>query len=328
MNQPASAETAGRIGRLQHFPIAFFSIVMGLAGLTIAYEKAESVLQSPVRLSAYLLAATGAVFAVVAGLYLLKLVRHPASVAKELHHPVRLSFFPTISVSLILLGIGTLNTAPQLSFWLWGVGAAAHLAFTLYVMDVWIHHQHFEIHHINPAWFIPVVGNILVPIAGMRHGFGELSWFFFSIGLLFWLVLLTIIFYRVIFHHPLPERLVPTFFILIAPPAVGFISYVNLAGDIDGFARVLYYAALFLTLLLAAQFFRFARLKFFLSWWAYSFPLAAITVASFVMYSHTGLTMHRIVAVLLLAVLSLIIALLVYNTAQAIARREICVEEA
>lgn len=195
-------------------------------------------------------------------------------------------------------------------------------------MDVWIHHQHFEIHHINPAWFIPVVGNILVPIAGMRHGFGELSWFFFSIGLLFWLVLLTIIFYRVIFHHPLPERLVPTFFILIAPPAVGFISYVNLAGDIDGLARVLYYAALFLTLLLAAQFFRFARLKFFLSWWAYSFPLAAITVASFVMYSHTGLMMHRNAAVALLAVLSMVIVILIYNTVRAIARREICVEEA
>lgn len=327
MSQLMSTQAMSSQNRLQHFPISFFSVVMGLAGLNIAYEKAESVLRLPVHISGYLLAVTGAVFVTLAAFYLLKLARHSSAVVKELRHPVRLSFFPTISISLILLGIGTLHVEPQLSFWLWCAGTAAHLAFTLYVMDAWIHHQHFEIHHINPAWFIPVVGNILVPIAGVRHGFMEISWFFFSIGLVFWLVLLTIILYRVIFHNPLPQRLVPTFFILIAPPAVGFISYVNLAGDVDNFARVLYYTGLFLTMLLAAQYFRFAKLKFFLSWWAYSFPMAAITVASLVMYSHTGLVLHWTASVLLLVVLSLIIAVLVYKTMQAIARREICIEE-
>lgn len=36
MDTPAAAH-----GRLEHFPISFFAIVMGLAGLTIAVEKAE-----------------------------------------------------------------------------------------------------------------------------------------------------------------------------------------------------------------------------------------------------------------------------------------------
>lgn len=75
--------------------------------------------------------------------------------------------------------------------------------------------------------------------------------------LLFWLVLLTII-----FHEPLPERLTPTLFILIAPPVAGFISYEALTGQYDPFARVLYYAALFLTLLQFTQWRRFARLRF------------------------------------------------------------------
>ncbi|MFA7097967.1 MAG: SLAC1 anion channel family protein [Gammaproteobacteria bacterium] len=327
MNQSASIPPTDGHGRLQHFPISFFAIVMGLCGITIAYQRAESVLQLPVHISGYLLTAAGVVFVVLATLYLLKLARYSSAVVKDLHHPVRLSFFPTISISLILLSIGTLHVAPQLSFWLWCMGTAVHMIFTLYIMDVWIHHQHFEIHHINPAWFIPVVGNMLVPIAGVHHGFTEISWFFFSVGLLFWLVLLTIIFYRVTFHNPLPQRLVPTFFILIAPPAVGFISYVNLVGNVDNFARVLYYTGLFLTILLATQYFRFAKLKFFLSWWAYSFPLAAITIASVLMYGHSGLVLYWAVSVLLLAVLTLIITILVYKTLQGIARREICVEE-
>ncbi|MDZ7809277.1 MAG: hypothetical protein U5L11_02915 [Arhodomonas sp.] len=58
-----------------------------------------------------------------------------------------------------------------------------------------------------------------------------MSWFFFSVGLLFWIVLtdhrrLP----RMIFHQPLPARLMPTLSILVAPPAAGFLSYLRLTG--------------------------------------------------------------------------------------------------
>jgi tellurite resistance protein len=215
----------------------------------------------------------------------------------------------------------------DVSFILWSVGAALHLLFTLYVLSVWIHHTHFEIHHINPAWFIPIVGNILVPIAGVRHVSPEISWFFFSIGLLFWLVLLTIIVYRMVFHNPLPDKLLPTLFILIAPPAVGFISWLQLNGSVDAFARILYYGAIFLTLMLLTQAGRFVRLKFFLSWWAYSFPMAAITIATVLMYQQLQLPFFQGLAYVLLGLLTLIIITLLFKTVQAMARREICVEE-
>jgi tellurite resistance protein len=52
--------------------------------------------------------------------------------------------------------------------------------------------------------------------------------------------------------------------------------------------RVLYFAGLFFTLLAFTQLGRFAKLSFFLSWWAYSFPLAVITIASLLMYEQTS----------------------------------------
>lgn len=313
--------------RLAHFPISFFATVMGLSGLTIAWEKAEAVLGLDLPVSRGLLVATGGVFVLLLLLYAAKLARHANAVSAELRHPVKLSFFPTISISLLLLSIATLHALPVLSEGLWLVGAAAHLAFTLYVMGVWINHTHFDIQHLNPAWFIPVVGNIVVPVAGVSHGYVEVSWFFFSIGLLFWLVLLVIVFYRVIFHHPLPDRLVPTFFILIAPPAVGFIAYVRLSDGIDDFARVLYYAGLFLTLLLFTQVTKFTRLKFFLSWWAYSFPLAAITIATFLIFEQTGKPFFLGLGLALWGILSAVLLALIGKTVAAIMRREICVEE-
>jgi tellurite resistance protein len=171
------------------------------------------------------------------------------------------------------------------------------------------------------------VGNILVPIAGVEHAPLQVSWFFFSIGLAFWPLLLTMILYRLFFHGPLPERLTPTLFILIAPPAVGFLSYVRLTGGVDAFALLLYHSALFFTLLLLAQLPRFAKVPFFLSWWAYSFPLAAITIATLVLFQHSGEPMFLKLAALLLALATVVITGLFLRTALAVKRREICVQE-
>jgi tellurite resistance protein len=313
--------------RLQHFPISWFAVVMGLAGFTIAWHRAETVFSMPLHISPWLLGITVAVFVVLALLYASKVVRYGKAVRAEFAHPIKLNFFPTTSIGLILLSIALLPYQMDISFVLWSVGAALHLLFTLYVLSVWIHHTHFEIHHINPAWFIPIVGNILVPIAGVRHVSPEISWFFFSIGLLFWLVLLTIIIYRMVFHNPLPDKLLPTLFILIAPPAVGFISWLQLNGSVDAFARILYYGAIFLTLMLLTQAGRFVRLKFFLSWWAYSFPMAAITIATVLMYQQLQLPFFQGLAYVLLGLLTLIIITLLFKTVQAMARKEICVEE-
>lgn len=322
-----TAGVAQPTARLKHFPVSFFSMILGLAGFTIAVERAEVLWRWPVAVSPYLLGVSCALFLLLGGFYAAKVARHREDVAAELNHPVKLSFFPTFSISLILISIAVLDVNVALSKYLWATGAALHLGFTLVILTIWINHTKFEIQHINPAWFIPVVGNILVPIAGVQHYSPELSWFFFSVGLLFWLVLLTIIFYRVIFHNPLPERLMPTFFILIAPPAVGFLSYVRLVGYLDGFARVLYFSALFLTLLLLTQSGKFLRLKFFLSWWAYSFPAAAMTLATMEMYSLTLMPFFRSLALVMMVALTAMIALLLTKTASAVGRGEICVPE-
>jgi tellurite resistance protein len=314
------------ISRLRNFPVSWFAMIMGMSGFTIAWSRAEQVFGLGFAISPILRPLTAVLFVLLATIYAAKALKYGQDVLAEVKHPVKLAFVPTISIALILLGTVFLHERPTLSFWLWAAGAALHLTLTLYVLSSWIHHTKYEIAHLNPAWFIPVVGNILVPIAGMHHATPEISWFFFGLGLFFWPVLTAILFYRLIFHGSLPERLMPTLFIFIAPPAVGFISYYNLVGGIDAFARILYGVALFFTLLLFVQLRLFARLKFFLSWWAYSFPLAAITIATLIMAKETGLALYSWLGAGLLVVLTLVIAMLLGRTALAVARSEICVE--
>ncbi len=321
------------VSRLEHFPISFFAVVMGLNGWVIALQRAQGFLGFPLPIGNYLLVLSAIVFIGIAILYGLKTVRYPQAVHAELHHPIKMSFFPTISISLLLFSIALLGVSQPWSFAVWAGGTALHFAFTLYIMSLWIHHSTFDIKHSNPAWFIPVVGNIIIPIAGVEHGMGELSWFFFSIGIVFWILLFTIFFYRVIFHPPMLDRLMPTLFILLAPPAVGFVSYMKLmeqgseAFTLDPFARILYYLALFIFTLLLVQVRIFARLHFYLSWWAYSFPIAALTIASMLMYRESGVLFFSWLSSGLLVLLSLVIAGLAWQTIAAMRQHAICVEE-
>ncbi|MGA8010514.1 MAG: SLAC1 anion channel family protein [Thiomonas sp.] len=325
---PETAEPVHASSWLAHFPITLFAAVMGSTGLAIAWHKSAQVLAMPHGIGIGLSYITLALFVVLLLGYGAKVVRYPDAIKEEFNHPVRISFFPAISISALLLSISFLHVLPGLSWALWWGGIALHLVFTVVIMSSWIHHSHYQIQHSTPAWFIPVVGNILVPIAGMTHGSAEISWFFFSVGIVFWIVLLTIMMNRFFFHPPVPAKLLPTLFILIAPPAVGFLSYLALDGGVvDNFARVLFYVALFTTLLLFYQIPQFRKVPFFMSWWAYSFPMAAITIATLTMGSKIGNGFLIGLGGTLLALTTTLVALLVVFTLKAIMAGNVFIPE-
>lgn len=323
-DMPAAAPAANR---LENFPVTFFAIVMGLAGLALALHAGEAALGVPGVVSdiAYYVAA--AVFIVIALFYVAKAVRHGGAVAAEWGHPVKLAFFPAISISLLLLATASIGRADTAAEMLWLVGAGMQAVLTIAVVTGWIGTRSFLHGHLSPAWFIPAVGNVIVPIAGAQLGYAELSWYFMSVGLVFWIVLLALVINRLVFHDPLPGRLQPTLVILIAPPAVAFVAWVRLVGQVDPFALILLNAAYFFTLLVAVQLPRIVRLPFALSFWALSFPFAAITIASFVYAGMADSAAHRAFGAGLLAVLVVVIAALAIRTLKAIAAGEICKPE-
>ncbi|MBN2752560.1 MAG: SLAC1 anion channel family protein [Rhodospirillaceae bacterium] len=272
---------------LKHVPIPLFAVVMGVCGLGLAWRKAHAVLNVPVAVSNTALIAATTVFLAITALYLIKALKYPQAVVAEFQHPIRANFFPAFSISILLLSRAALSVGHETAFALWSVGTLIHLAFTLHLLKRWIVRNH-DIQHSNPAWFIPVVGNILVPLTGAPLGYIEISWFFFAIGLGFWVVLFTIVFYRIVFHDQLPAKFMPTLFILIAPPAIGFISYIALTGSIDPFSRILFYFALFLGLLVLTMARQFLSVPFAVSWWAYTFPLDALTIAALEYHERIG----------------------------------------
>ena len=300
---------------------------MGLTGFILMFQKAEGILQLGNTASTYLLLAVALIFILLTIFYSAKLILHFPAVRDEANNPVRLNFFPTFSISLLLLSTAFLEVNHDISMYLWVAGTTLQFIATVVILSLWVRQTSFELTHYNPAWFIPIVGNIIVPIAGVTHFSPELSWFFFSIGIVFWILLFAIFLYKIIFTRPLQEKMLPTFFILIAPPALGFISYVKLTGSIDSFAKILYYLALFLAIFLFAQIRMFVKIRFYLSWWAYSFPLASLTVATSIMLKQTGFDFFKVTFLVLAVILIVVITVLIVSTVKAILRGDICKKE-
>jgi tellurite resistance protein len=323
--QAAAEDPGAGNDRLADFPVPFFATVMGLGGLTLALHAAEAQADLGHAASLAALALTVAAFLAIAGLYALKALRHREAVAAEWRHPVKLAFFPAITICLLLIATALRPVAEEAARAVWLAGAAGQAGLTLAVLSNWIGHRPFQPMHLSPAWFIPAVGNVVAPVAGVGLGFPETSWVFFSAGMVFWLVLLSLVMNRLVFHDPMPGRMVPTLAILIAPPAVAFLAWLQLNGGVvDAFARILYGAALVFLALAATQAHRLRALPFALSWWALSFPVAALAIATLRFGDGIGSGAHVTAGYGLVAVLVLIVAALVARTGVGIARREIC----
>ena len=312
--------------RLPHFPITAFSIVMGLSGLTIALWKFHHLRWLPRWPYLGLLGLTTALFLLFFALYLAKILFYPEAALADYRHKVRMNFIPTVSISFLLLSIAYLGLWPVLSAPLWFIGTALQALFAFHIISVWITHE-FEIHHFNPAWFIPVVGNILVPVAGVEFAPDPVTAFFFGAGLFFWIILSAIVLYRLIFHRTMPQKLMPTLFIFMAPPAVGFISYVRLTMSYDFLAQFLLFFGYFVFILLLFLFRAYRKTPFFLSWWAYTFPMAAVTISSIVAFQITKFATFRFFAWFGMTLLTLIILRVGIETVRHVRRGEICVPE-
>jgi len=312
---------------LQHMPIQLFAVIMGLSGFAIMFAKAYHIIGIPYWIYEVVLFVDTALFTVIFTAYLFKISIYFKEVKEEFYHPVKSSFMAAISISFLLLSIAFYDYNPLISVLLWYIGTPLQLLFTLIILRYWIHND-LKVVHSNPAWFIPIVGNVIVPIIGVEVAPMFVSLFFFSFGIFFWIVLFTITLNRIIFHHQLAKKFIPTFFIFIAPPSIGFVSYFRItSGSIDMLSMFFYSIALLILVLLLFMIKMYDTKKFFISWWAYTFPLASISIATLMleMVFHNLFTYALSVNLIILT--SIVVGFVTYKTFRACRAQKICISE-
>lgn len=265
---------------LERVPVGAFAIVVGISSFAITFREVERVFGFSGHIAEGVALLAGLSFVVMAGLYLVKMLWHWPQVRRDFLDPMEMQLFPLITTALLLLALVISPYGPAGAVMLWSVAATLHLVLVIAIAKRWILDT-FEIRTFSPAWILSVGGNLVAAMTGARLGFVEVAWFFLSSGLMLWGVMFTIVVYRLIFHDRLPASLTPSLFILITPPSVAFLAYLQLGdGRLDVLARVLFFTALFLAGILASLAPVFVRLRFSLGWWAFTFPSAALTMAA------------------------------------------------
>lgn len=261
---------------------AWYTVVMGLTGLSLAWHAATPAWGTGAAVLARLIGTVAAlvfVVLVLAGAW--RWHRHPEAWAADLTHPVRHVFMAALPVALLLLvtAATTMGLSGRLLDALWWMASLSELSATIWVMSRWWRQgpsSSLNPAALTPALFIPIVGNVLVPLAGVPLGWPEWSAAQFAIGLLLWPVVLVLLILRLQQQGLWPEPMLPASFIFVAPPAA-----IGLSAQRLGAAPLVVWGAwgvaLFALLWVLPLMRRIAALPFGMAHWGMSFPMAACT---------------------------------------------------
>lgn len=266
----------------------WFSIVMGLCGLALAWNRATPFLGDGAGATALVVGVLAALVATVLGLASVwRWQRHRDAFTEDLRHPVRHVFVAAMPISLILLATVAVAVAGPTPWarGLWMAGSVWQFGVTWWVVSRWLappvpgQAAAAFWTGITPPLLIPIVGNVLVPLAGVPLGYGTWSVVQFAVGLFFWPLVIALLVVRIGIAGLWPQRLLPTTFITIAPPAV-----IGLAALQLGAPPALGWGAWGIALLFAGWSATVLRRAidqpFAVPFWALSFPLAAFAALS------------------------------------------------
>jgi len=329
--------TPRALALLEHLTPAWFVLVMGWCGLSQAWLRAAEVMGEPALGLGWACAFLAVlIFGVLCVACVVRLSAYPDAVAADLRHPVRHAFMATLPISLLLmanLGVQLLAHTSRtmdtgLTF-IWCVGAMLEAVATLWVVAKWFKPADqggIQWTTFTPIFFIPVVGNVLTPLAGVPLGLEAWAMAQFGLGALLWLILLALFFVRLAQAGPLPARLAPSLFITLVPPSIIGSVLLQLNAPMAMVWGMWGIAAFFLALVMT-QIQVILGQAFGMAHWGLSFPMAAFTALTLRVAQAPGGAWLELPATVLLAITSLLIVGLTLNTWRGLRRGQLLVPE-
>ncbi len=268
---------------LHYLPVSLFGSVMGLTGLSAAWHLADRRFALPPWIAHAIGAVAVLAFVALTAAYAVKWTAAPGRVRAEFDHPIAGNFFGTFLISLLLVPLVLAPVALRLSQAMWAAGAIGMVLFAWRMVDRWTTATQHPT-HATPAWIIPVVGLLDIPIAVPSLSLPpipDVMIFGLAVGAFFAVPVFTLVLARLLFEEAMPPALQPTLLVLVVPFAVGLSAYVIVSGHVDLFAKSLDMIMLFLLAVFAGRLRYLVRCcPFRTGWWAVSFPLSACAIAA------------------------------------------------
>jgi tellurite resistance protein len=328
---------ARAIASLEYLTPTWFVLVLGWCGLSLAWLRATDILGEQA-LGLGLVAALFGVFIFVSLCVacVVRLNTHPEAVMADMRHPIRHAYMAALPISMILIAnIGvqlfdhTSRTIDTGLTFIWCVGAVLEAVATVWVVAKWLKTADqggIQWATFTPIFFIPVVGNVLTPLAGLPLGLEAWAMAQFGVGALLWLVLLVLLFVRLAQAGPLAPRLAPLLFITIVPPSIIGSVLLQMHAPL---AMVWFFwgIAVFFLALASTQLQIIRAQPFGMAHWGMTFPMGAITTLTLRLSHEPGGNWLTVPATLLLAMTSLIVLGLTVGTWHGLRRGNLLVAD-
>ncbi|XP_044952709.1 S-type anion channel SLAH2-like [Hordeum vulgare subsp. vulgare] len=288
---------------LLRFPISAFGMCLGMSTQAMLWKSLESepstaFLHVHPAVNHVLWWASLALTAIVSITYLLKAIFYFEAVRREFHHPVRVNFFFAPWIAGLFLVKGVPHPVWEIHHVVWYLLMAPILCLDIKIYGQWMSSGERRLSKVaNPSNHLAVVGNFVGALLGSRMGLRELPIFFFAIGLAHYVVLFVTLYQRLPTNVQLPKELHPVFFFFVAAPSVASMAWASISGEFSDGAKLLYFVSLFLYMSLVVRINLFRGFRFSLSWWAYTFPITSVALATVLYASEVDNLLTRALAV-------------------------------
>jgi len=239
--------------KIGNFGPQWFSAVMGTGAVAISMHLASKQFLPFLLVSQIFLAITIAMFFLFIGPWVIRFFKYSEKVKKEWKHPVKGNFFPTMPISLIIIGIALDKIGPTLfsssiihtvNTLLFFIGSIGIFLFGWIILSIIFVNKETDVKHANYGWFIPPVSHLIIPVLGlsliklyagtlMADVLFIISMVALGVGLLLFLFVGSIVYHRYTYHELPVSRLAPTFLIGIAPTSIITVILVKFSGAIE-----------------------------------------------------------------------------------------------
>ena len=302
-------------------PVSYFSIVLGLSALGLAWRYGAHAVALPALVGETLLGLATVIWLIFIVAYGVKWLRFRHQAKAELQNLIQCCFISLIPITTILMGLAALPYGFPLSVGLITLGIIGQLVFAAYrAAGLWrgIH----KVEATTPIMYLPTVATNFVSGTALGYlGYSEVGMLFFGAGVFSWLSLEPAILHRLRNLEPVAPAVRPAIGIQLAPAFVGCSTYLVLnGGEIDLLVKLLIgYGVLQLLFLIRLLPWLFQN-GFTVSFWAFSFGLASMANVGLHLYQGTSNMILGILGLSLFWFASIIIGLLIFGTLYLIMR--------
>lgn len=211
-------------------------------------------------------------------LLIAKLIFYPNAVGENIKNPVIASVAPTFSMGMMILSTYIKPYLSSVSFGIWILGLLVHFSLLVYFTKNFIFN--FQMKKVFPSYFVVYVGFVVGSVTAPAYNLNTVGQSLFWCGLIFYLLLLPVVIYRVLVVKNIPEPALPTITILAAPASLCLAGYMSSFQDksivMVAFLTVLSIIMTFSVLLYMPK---MMKIKFYPSYSAFTFPFVISAIA-------------------------------------------------